>query len=90
MRHATPNPISPAPGRHADERGSPGQVSAAEYPVREYIAAMAVELAQMARWDGDETLGCALDVVTRLATEPAQLPEPVPTAVSQPQTRRRS
>ena len=25
-----------------------------DYPVREYVAAMATELAGMARWDGDE------------------------------------
>lgn len=35
----------------------------AEFPVREYIGAMAHELAQMARWDGDEPLGCLLDAV---------------------------
>ncbi|MBX3476362.1 MAG: hypothetical protein KF910_02030 [Brevundimonas sp.] len=48
-----------------------------EFPVREYIGAMAVELAQMARWDGDETLGCALDVAARLAAQPAPRPGPV-------------
>ena len=35
--------------------------AAAEYPVREYIAGMARELAQMARWDGDEVLAILLD-----------------------------
>ena len=35
----------------------------ADFPVREYIGAMAHELAQMARWDGDEPLGCLLDAV---------------------------
>lgn len=40
------------------EPGSGGY--AADYPVREYVAAMAVELASMARWDGDEKLASAL------------------------------
>lgn len=59
----------------ASERPPPHDPAAsADYPVREYIGSMAVELAQMARWDGDETLGCALDVVARLAAEPAIRP----------------
>jgi len=32
-----------------------------EFPVREYIGAMAMELAQMARFDGDEPLAVILD-----------------------------
>lgn len=37
-----------------------------EYPVREYIAGMTRELAQMARWDGDEVLAVLLEAaVTR-------------------------
>lgn len=32
-----------------------------DYPVREYIAGMAQELAQMARWDGDEVLAGLLE-----------------------------
>jgi hypothetical protein len=39
--------------------------------VREYIGAMAVELAQMARWDGDEDLGRLLDAAVARAGEPA-------------------
>ncbi len=42
-----------------------------DYPVREYIAAMATELAQMARWDGDEHLGAALEAASALARRPA-------------------
>jgi hypothetical protein len=42
-----------------------------EFPVREYVGAMAAELAQMARWDGDETLACALDIAADLASRPA-------------------
>ncbi|MBU2380346.1 MAG: hypothetical protein KJ824_14385 [Alphaproteobacteria bacterium] len=41
-----------------------------EFPVREYIGAMALELAQMARWDGDEALGRLLDSAAGLAGEP--------------------
>lgn len=53
---------------HSTPRSS--GVSAEDYPVREYIGAMAAEMAQMARWDGDEALGDALDTVVRLASEP--------------------
>lgn len=38
-----------------------------DYPVREYVAAMAVELASMARWDGDEKLASALEVAADMA-----------------------
>ena len=41
--------------------------NAAEFPVREYVGAMAAELARMARWDGDEKLGCLLDAVAEAA-----------------------
>ena len=47
-------------------QGAPDQ---REYPVREYIGAMAAELAQMARWDGDDTLGQLLDAVAARAAE---------------------
>lgn len=40
-------------------------------PVREYICALATELAQMARMDGDEQLGAVLDVAALLARRPA-------------------
>jgi len=40
-----------------------------DFPVREYIGAMAHELAQMARWDGDEPLGCLLDAVALHAAQ---------------------
>ena len=46
---------------------SPPDRGAAEFPVREYVGAMAAELAQMARWDGDEKLGCLLDAVVEAA-----------------------
>jgi len=35
-----------------------------DYPVREYIAGMTVELARMARWDGDEVLAGLLEAAT--------------------------
>ena len=41
-----------------------------EFPVREYIGAMALELGQMARWDGDEALARLLDNAAALAGEP--------------------
>lgn len=67
----------------------PDSGSTQDYPVREYIGAMAVELAQMARWDGDEALGCALDVVARLAGDPAPRPEPIDTGAAVPKKRGR-
>ncbi|WP_341024493.1 hypothetical protein [Brevundimonas diminuta] len=44
-----------------------------DYPVREYVAAMATELAGMARWDGDERLAGLLESAADMArrTEPA-------------------
>ena len=81
MAQATSALVTTAAGREAADRaprGSPPE----DYPVREYIGAMATELAQMARWDGDEALGCALDVVVRLAGKPAPVPAPVDTGVT--------
>lgn len=43
---------------------------ASEFPVREYIGAMSLELAQMARWDGDEALARLLESAATLAAEP--------------------
>lgn len=42
--------------------------SAADFPIREYVGAMAAELAQMARWDGDEQLACLLDAAAQAAS----------------------
>jgi hypothetical protein len=53
-------PQNPGSGGHA-----------ADYPVREYVAAMAVELAGMARWDGDEILASALEVAAAMARRAA-------------------
>lgn len=45
----------------------------ADYPVREYVAAMASELATMARWDGDEQLASALEIAADLAKHEAPM-----------------
>ncbi|MGH7026823.1 hypothetical protein [Brevundimonas sp.] len=39
-----------------------------DYPVREYVTAMALELARMARWDGDEALAGALEAASTMAS----------------------
>ncbi len=39
----------------------PRDTSVPDYPVRDYIHAMSQELAQMARWDGDEALAVLLE-----------------------------
>lgn len=66
MPQATPALVTTPAARAA---GNPATDDRAvqDYPVREYICAMATELARMARWDGDEALGEALDVVAGLA-----------------------
>ncbi|WP_295704772.1 hypothetical protein [uncultured Brevundimonas sp.] len=40
--------------------------------MREYVGAMAGELARMARWDGDERLACLLEAAADLASRPSQ------------------
>lgn len=54
--------------------GSAKAATRSEYPVREYIAAMARELAQMARWDGDETLAVLLEAAEARAEDAAPGP----------------
>ena len=51
-------------------RGNATEPVSREFPVREYIGAMATELAQMARWDGDEALGRLLDSCAAFAGGP--------------------
>ena len=41
-----------------------------DYPVREYVASMAAELAVMAREDGDWLLAQTLDIAVQLARRP--------------------
>ena len=43
-----------------------------DYPVREYVTAMALELARMARWDGDEVLAGALEAASAMASGAAK------------------
>jgi len=63
------NPASSTgPNSAPDHRLKP---DLSDYPVRDYIGAMAVELAQMARFDGDEGLAQALEAAAALASEPA-------------------
>lgn len=52
------------------ERRGAGTPHADDYPVREYIAAMAQELARMARWDGDDRLGVLLEQAASSADSP--------------------
>ena len=51
-------------------------VDLSDYPVREYVRAMSMELAQMALWDGDPALAQALEAAARLASVP-NVVEPV-------------
>ena len=44
--------------------------SGPERAVREYVGAMARELASMARWDGDEALATLLDAAAEVADRP--------------------
>lgn len=52
-----------------------GGAPAKEYPVREYIGSMCLELARMARWDGDERLAVLLEAASGRAGEPAPVRE---------------
>ena len=45
-------------------RSAPEPERQPEYPVREYVAAMTQELAQMARWDGDDVLAGMLEAAS--------------------------
>lgn len=76
MAQATSTLVTTPAGREAADR-VPGAGPPQDYPVREYIGAMASELAQMARWDGDEALGRALDAVAHAAAEPRPPAEPI-------------
>lgn len=51
-------------------------VDLSDYPVREYVRAMSMELAQMALWDGDPVLAQSLEAAARLAGVP-KLSEPI-------------
>jgi hypothetical protein len=63
--------VAETTGRHElrsrEQFRPPSPPDLTDYPVREYIAAMAVELASMARWDGDAKLAFALESVADMA-----------------------
>ncbi|WP_436355430.1 hypothetical protein [Brevundimonas sp. CEF1] len=63
--------MAEATGRHelrsSGQSRRPSSPDLTDYPVREYVAAMAVELASMARWDGDEKLAFALEAAADMA-----------------------
>ena len=50
--------------------GTPLAGTPRDFLVREYIGAMSIELAQMARWDGDEALARVLDAAASMSAEP--------------------
>lgn len=53
--------------KSAPRRTETASPDLADYPIREYVAAMAAELAGMARWDGDERLAGLLEGAADLA-----------------------
>ncbi|QYF88176.1 hypothetical protein [Brevundimonas sp. PAMC22021] len=55
---------------------SQSRAQAQDYPVRDYVAAMAGELARMARWDGDERLACLLEAAADVASRPCSTDKP--------------
>ena len=60
--------------------GGTSRDTLADYPIREYVAAMAAELATMARWDGDEALASILDLASAKAMQRPVTPIPAPQA----------
>jgi hypothetical protein len=55
----------------ADEVARSGHDRLKDFPVREYVSAMARELAHMARGEGDEALAGVLDSAADMAARPA-------------------
>jgi|GEM_PF-1785236 len=73
------NPAAPEPSKAARTEKAP---DLSDYPVREYVRAMSIELAQMALWDGDPQLCKALEAAAEMASKPVTVapsrdPEPV-------------
>jgi hypothetical protein len=66
MSRDTPEARQPSRKTRSEPQGA---VSGKEYPVREYIGAMCLELAQMARWDGDERLAILLETAAARSNE---------------------
>ncbi len=67
MTVQTSSAASAEPAPEAPDGRPPGMPP--EFPVREYIGAMSMELAQMARWDGDDALARILDAAAAMAAE---------------------
>jgi hypothetical protein len=63
--------VPQAVGPQTVEDGGRTAPDLADYPVREYVAGMAAELAGMARWDGDEALAAALEAAAQMARQTA-------------------
>ncbi|AYG95874.1 hypothetical protein D8I30_12335 [Brevundimonas naejangsanensis] len=57
--------------KSAPRRRETASLDPVDYPIREYVAAMAMELAGMARWDGDERLAGLLESAADLARRTA-------------------
>lgn len=65
------NPVGPnASEDHIKSQPLQTAPDLSDYPVREYVRAMAVELAQMALWDGDPALSKALEAAAEMAGQP--------------------
>lgn len=59
-KSGTSTPAAPAP-------------DLSDYPVREYVRAMSIELAQMALWDRDPALCKALEAAAEMAGQPVSV-----------------
>jgi len=59
----------------ARAQGAPRPLLIDDYPVREYLASMSLELATMARRDGDGRLAALFDVAAEIARLPPMLPQ---------------
>ena len=67
------NPAAPESPKAARTDAAP---DLSDYPVREYVRAMSVELAQMALWDGDPALCKALEAAAEMASRPVAVAPP--------------
>jgi hypothetical protein len=63
------NPAAPEPSKAARTQAP----DLSDYPVREYVRAMSIELAQMALWDGDPQLCKALEAAAEMASKPVSV-----------------
>lgn len=79
--HRIDDPASPQARRPA------APSSDNDYAVREYVGAMAAQLARMIRLDGDEGIAQMLELAARMAEQPAPRPAPVELADRAPRQR---